>query len=39
MSLAEIGKGLLALVGVFTVLGVAGLVLAPLITRFPAIFE
>lgn len=30
MSLVEIGKGLLALVGVFAVLGVAGLVLAPL---------
>lgn len=30
MSLAEIGKGLLALVGVFVVLGLAALVLAPL---------
>lgn len=30
MSLGEIGKSLLALAGVFTVLGVAGLVLAPL---------
>ena len=29
MSLAEIGTGLLALAGVFTVLGVAGLVLSP----------
>jgi hypothetical protein len=30
MSLGEIGKGLLALAGVFAVIGVAGLVLAPL---------
>lgn len=31
MSLSEIGKGLLALAGVFTVIGVAGLVLGPLV--------
>lgn len=31
MSLAEIAKGLLALVGVFAVLGLAGLVLAPIV--------
>jgi hypothetical protein len=30
MSLAEIGKGLLALAGIFTVIGLAGLILAPL---------
>lgn len=30
MSLTEIGKGLLALAGVFTVMGIAGLLLAPL---------
>jgi len=31
MSLGEIGTGLLALAGIFTVLGVAGLVLGPLV--------
>jgi hypothetical protein len=31
LSLAEIGKGLLALAGAFAIIGVAGLVLAPLI--------
>lgn len=31
MSLEEIGKGLLVLAGVFTVLGLAGLILAPLV--------
>lgn len=30
MSLGEIGKGLLALAGVFTILGIAGIVLAPI---------